>query len=192
VKDAGGASTHRPIRQVALLRGINVGRNKRVPMSQLRQMVTDLGYTDVVTYLQSGNAVFTSASSPTYAAQAIEQGLAAGVGVESKVVVRSHAELVAAVDADPLKEVARDPARHLVGFLSGEPDAEHRAALVDFIGAQTDPDQCSIIGNHLYLWCPQGILDSLFTKVDWNKRLGVTTTMRNWSTVTRLVDLTRE
>ncbi|PZS16962.1 MAG: hypothetical protein DLM54_10375 [Acidimicrobiales bacterium] len=192
MKDAGSVPTPQPVRQVALLRGINVGRNKRVSMALLRRLLADLGYADVVTYLQSGNAVFTSASGPASAAQAIEQALAGGLGVESKVVVRSHAELVAAVDGDPLKEVATDPSRHLVGFLSAAPDAEHRETLVDLVGPQPDPDQCRIIGNHLYLWCPDGVLRSSFAKVDWNKRLGVTTTMRNWNTVTKLVDLSRE
>lgn len=71
-------------------------------------------------------------------------------------------------------------------------DAGHQEALAGLIGEQTGPDQYRIIGKHLYLWCPGGVLDSRFSKVDWNKRLGVVTTMRNWSTVTKLVELARE
>jgi uncharacterized protein (DUF1697 family) len=177
-------------RQVAFLRGINVGRNKRVAMAQLRQLLQDLGYTDVTTHLNSGNAIFTSPLAPTANGSAIEQALIEVLGVEAKVVVRSHAELAAAVDANPLRAVAVDPAKHLVGFLSAVPDVERQSALNALnAGSDATADQCRIVGNHLYLWCPRGVLDSVFSTINWDRRIGVTTTMRNWNTVTKLVEL---
>ncbi len=182
-----------PLRQVALLRGINVGRNKRVSMEKLRQLLGDLGCTEVVTHLQSGNAVFTTTLATAAIGEAIEQAVKRELGIDSKVVVRTHSELVAAVNADPLSEVATDPAKHLLGFLSDAPDEEHLEVLTELIGeAKTGSDQYHVAGSHLYLWCPRGVHDSLFARVDWNKGLGVTTTMRNWRTVTKLVELTRE
>lgn len=179
-----------PTRQIAFLRGINLGRSKRVAMPELRRLLQDLGFTDVTTHLNSGNAVFTSPNTPAANGDAIEQALPRVLGVAAKVVVRSHAELAAAVEADPLRNVALDPAKHLLGFLSAVPDAERLSAL-DALTADGDAaaDQCRIVGNHLYLWCPRGVLDSVFSTVNWDKRIGVTTTMRNWNTVTKLVEL---
>jgi uncharacterized protein (DUF1697 family) len=178
-----------PMRQVALLRGINVGRNKRVAMADLRRLLQELGYVDVITHLNSGNAVFTSPLDPSASAEGIEEALVRELGVAAKVVVRTHAELAAAVDANPLRAVATDPAKQLLGFLSATPDAERVRALALPTGDGADDDQFRIIGKHLYLWCPRGVLDSMFSTVDWDKRLSVTTTMRNWNTATRLVAL---
>lgn len=177
-----------PTRQVALLRGINVGRNKRVAMAQLRQLLQDLGYTDVTTYLQSGNAVFTSPLDTVSTRAAIEEGLVRVLGVEAKVVIRTHTELVAAVDADPLREVATDPAKHLLGFLADDPSPAGARALA---ALEVAPDLIRLLGREVYLWCPAGVLASPLSKVAWDRPLGVSVTMRNWNTVTKLVDLTR-
>jgi uncharacterized protein (DUF1697 family) len=181
-----------PSRQVAFLRGINVGRNKRVAMADLRRLLQDLGYGDVITHLNSGNAIYTSALDPSTTADAIEQALVSVLGVAAKVVVRTHAELAAAVAANPLRAVATDPAKQLLGFLSAVPEAQHVQALALPPGDGAGDDQFRIDDRHLYLWCPRGVLDSVFSTVNWDKRLGVTVTMRNWNTVTRLVDLSRD
>jgi uncharacterized protein (DUF1697 family) len=178
-----------PMRQVALLRGINVGRNKRVAMADLRRLLQDLGYADVITHLNSGNAVFTSALDTHTTADAIEQGLVRVLGVDAKVVVRTHTEFAAAVEANPFRAVATDAAKYLLGFLSATPDAERVQALGLPTGDGAADDQWRIIGQHLYLWCPRGVLDSTFSTVDWDRRIGVAATMRNWNTATKLVAL---
>jgi uncharacterized protein (DUF1697 family) len=174
-------------RQVALLRGINVGRAKRVGMAQLRELLRGLGYTDVTTYLQSGNAIFTSPPGAAgIAAGDIELALDRNLGVEAKVIVRSHAELAAAVAADPLLDVATDPSKHFVAFLAGDPDPAgvRTVACFDFA-----PDQVRLVGREAHLWCPSGFLASPLSKVPWDKLLGVSVTMRNWNTVTKLLAL---
>ena len=174
------------------MRGINVGRSKPVPMARLRELLTELGYADVVTHLRSGNAVFTTDQPPASTADAIERGLRRLLEVDARVIVRTHAELATAVAADPLAAVATDPARHLLGFLSDAPDAGRVAGVAELGGdGGADTDRARIVGRHLYLWCPRGVLDSLFASVDWDRRLGVTATMRNWNTVTKLVQLTQ-
>jgi uncharacterized protein (DUF1697 family) len=96
-------------KQVALLRGINVGRAKRVSMADLRALVENLGYGDVRTLLNSGNIVFTSPrAAPGDAAARIERALAAELGVAARVTVVTAAELAAAVSANPLLAVADD------------------------------------------------------------------------------------
>ena len=174
-------------RLIALLRGINVGPNKRVAMSQLRGLLAELGCDDVKTHLQSGNAVFTSASADTAAAATeIERALAGELKVQSTVIVRTAADLAAILAADPLGEVATDPARYLVGFFAGAPDPAGARALES---ADLAPNRVRIVGREVYLWCPAGVNDSPFSTVNWEKHLGVAVTMRNWRTVTRLAML---
>jgi hypothetical protein len=105
-------------RTVALLRGVNVGGRNRLPMADLRQVLEGLGYGDVCTILQSGNALFeASARELRSAATDIERALGDELGLNIRVVTRSATELAAAVAADPLQAVATDPAKHFIGFL---------------------------------------------------------------------------
>lgn len=175
---------------IALIRGINVGPSKRVAMGDLRELLTGLGYTDVRTHLQSGNAVFSTRSKAAQVAVEIEEALAARVGVRASVVVRTAGQLAAAIAADPLGEIADNGSRHFLGFLSAEPDPARVAAVPELAGnADTAPDVVRLIDDHLYLWCPNGILKATFSKVDWDRKLGVAVTMRNWNTATKLAEL---
>ena len=108
---------------IALLRGINVGKAKRVAMADLRKLVEKLGYTDVRTLLNSGNVVFKSSSSDTAKAGArIEKALLDGTGVSARVLVVTAAELATAVKENPLLKVADNPSRLLVAFLANPAD----------------------------------------------------------------------
>lgn len=177
-------------RLVALLRGINVGRAKRVSMAELRTLLADLGYTNISTYLQSGNAVLAcSPAAARTAASDIEEGVSRELGVSAKVVIRTAGEFAAAVARAPLLDLMSDPARYLVGFLDGDPDPEGVRTLT---ASDVAPDQIRVIGRDIYLWCPDGVLASPFSKTPWDRVLGVSVTMRNWNTVTRLVDLAGE
>jgi len=177
-------------RLVALLRGINVGRAKRVSMGELRTLLTDLGYSDVTTYLQSGNAVLTcSPAAARTAATDIEEGVSRELGVSAKVIIRTASELAAAVARAPLLGLMSDPARYLVGFLDGDPDPEGVRTLT---APDVAPDQIRVIGREIYLWCPDGVLASPFGKTPWDRVLGVPVTMRNWNTVTKLIELAGE
>src|SRR5688572_11970726 len=101
-------------RHVALLRGINVGRAKRVAMADLRALVEGLGYGDVRTLLNSGNVVFTvRRAAKSDPASRIEKALAAQLGIASRVTVLTAPELAAVVEQNPLLKVADDPSRLL-------------------------------------------------------------------------------
>jgi uncharacterized protein (DUF1697 family) len=175
---------------VALLRGVNVGGNKRVPMADLRRLLAGLGYADVVTLLNSGNAAFRATPTALATGEAdVEAALEAELGVSCSVVVRTGAELVAALAADPLAEVATDSSRHLVGFLSAEPEQ----AFEDWLAAlDLAPDQIRLIGRHVYLWVPAGVTNGPLSKLGWERRLGVTVTSRNVNTVAKLIELTSD
>src|SRR6266498_779442 len=97
-------------KHVALIRGINVGRAKRVAMADLRKLVEDLGYGDVHTLLNSGNVVFTTADTDTVnSAVCIEEALSNRLGVSARVIVLTAEEVAAVVNDNPLVEVAADP-----------------------------------------------------------------------------------
>ena len=174
-------------RQIALLRGINVGGHKKVPMARLRELMGELGYADVRTYVQSGNVVFTSPDRPDEeTARVLEQQLEAAFGFEIAVVIRSRDELTAVAEANPLHEIAVDPARYHVLFLS---EAVAPERLADLEPAEFAPDVLHLRGREIYLWTPEGMHDSRLAKALTPKRLGVTATARNWRTVEKLLAL---
>lgn len=176
--------------RIALIRGINVGTGNRVAMAALRDMLTGLGYQAVRSHLNSGNAIFDAAGSPESVTRAVEQGLADRLGVPARVVVRSRAQIVAAMAADPLSSVATDGSKHFLGFLRATPDTSKVDQIPELADdADTAPDVVRLIDDHLYLWCPNGLLKASFSKVNWDRRLGTVVTMRNWNTVAKLVTL---
>jgi uncharacterized protein (DUF1697 family) len=172
---------------VALLRGVNVGGNKLVDMGRLRQLVTSLGHTEVRTYLQSGNAVFSCRpGAEITAAVELEDAVAGEFGIDCRVILRTAGELAAAMAADPLLHLLGNPSRHMVAFLAGPPLSKEVERLTS---EDYGVDQLQIIDQHAYLWCPDGISRSPFNKLNFDRALGVAVTIRNWNTVTKLADL---
>jgi uncharacterized protein (DUF1697 family) len=173
-------------RYIVLLRGINVGGHRRVPMADLRALLAGLGYEGVRTHLQSGNVVLESKVSPQQVRRAVEQGIVDALGVDVEVFVRTRDELADVIARDPLGHVADDPSRYLVSFLSAEPDpARVREAEAVDVG----PERFVVSGRELYAWHPDGVHASKLAKVLSERRLGVTATARNWNTVTKLLAL---
>jgi uncharacterized protein (DUF1697 family) len=170
-------------RQVALIRGINVGRAKRVAMADLRALVEDLGYGDVRTLLNSGNVVFTApGTAPNAAAARIEEGLATRLGVSARVMVLTAEELAAAVAGNPLLDVADDPSRLLISVLA---DPADRSRLEPLAGQDWAPEVFALGVRVAYLWCPAGLLASRLPEAV-GRLLGDAVTTRNWATLTKL------
>ena len=170
-------------RHVALIRGINVGRAKRVAMADLRALVERLGYSEVRTLLNSGNVVFTTRGAVSGNAGArIEEGLASKLGVSARVIVLSARELATVVTDNPLLDVADDPSRLLVAVLA---DPAHRSWLKPLVQQDWAPEALAVGARVAYLWCPNGMMASrLAEAVGRVLRDGVTT--RNWATMTKL------
>ena len=147
---------------IALIRGINVGKAKRIAMADLREMVAGLGNTDVRTLLNSGNVVF-KATRPNVVklARAIEAGIAKKCGFTAAVVVITAADLEAIIEADPFRTVARDHARYLVAFTG---DAAILTKAKPLLKQSWAPDALAIGARAAYLWCASGILDSKLLK----------------------------
>jgi uncharacterized protein (DUF1697 family) len=176
------------MRYAALLRGINVGGNKKIPMAALRELMQGLGYADVVTHLQSGNAVFSSRGQPPHTiAGGIAGRIADDFGMDVKVVIRTGRELADVVSRSPLPDGPENPSRFFVAFLSGAPAPEAASAMESM---SFDPDRIWISGNEAFLWCPAGAADTKLTNNLVEKRLAVTATSRNWNTVLKLAELT--
>jgi uncharacterized protein (DUF1697 family) len=176
-----------------MLRGINLGARRRVAMAALRERLTDAGLKDVRTYLQSGNVVLSSGRSPEKLARLCEREIAEGFGFDVEVIVRTRDELAAVVERNPLSDVASDPKRYQVSFLSAELDPETIAELGSVASAT---ERFVAIGRELYAWHPDGVARSKL----WNKlagqglgaAAGVTATARNWTTVTKLLEMSDE
>ncbi len=168
---------------IALLRGVNVGGHRKVPMADLRRVVAALPATDVRTYVQSGNVVFGSPRRrEADVVAAVEGALAAEFGFPIDVIARSAADLAAVLTANPLLADDRDPARLHVTFLPRPP----KAGAVDPGLQRVGADEYVLVGRDLYLYTPDGIGRSKLVTVLSDRRLGVAGTARNWRTVTTL------
>lgn len=170
-------------RYVALLRGINVGRAKQIPMADLRTLLTDLGYTDVATLLRSGNAVFTGSGAPDEVASRIEGAVESKFGMTVGCVVRDGSDVAAVIAANPFPEASEEGSRFLVHFLSAAPDP---ALLEANDPVRLDPDRVRLGDRVIYQWCPDGIMAAPDVGTYAVKNLGVVATGRNWNTVTKL------
>lgn len=171
-------------RYVALLRAVNLGSHKKLSMPALREMLDGMGYSDVETYLQSGNAVFTADDpSAERVAAAVEDRLAAGLGLETEVILRTGEQLRAVVDGNPFE--VGDPTRLSVWFLLAPPPAEWLDGL-DLCSFA--PEEMRHDGREVYLSLPNGTGRAKLP-VKLGSRLKVPATMRNWRTVTNLVAL---
>jgi uncharacterized protein (DUF1697 family) len=168
---------------VALLRGVNVGKSKRVPMAAWRSQLEALGYRDVATLLNSGNAVFRAAARPPQEhATAIAAAIARGLGVTVPTLVFTADTIAAIVAANPFAAEVEDPARLLVAF------AQERASLRALapLAAHAGPDDAFAIGaDAAYLHCRGGILDSPLASALLGKA-GAALTTRNWATTLKL------
>ncbi|HVE66850.1 MAG TPA: DUF1697 domain-containing protein [Thermoanaerobaculia bacterium] len=170
-------------RYVALIRGINVGRAKRVAMADLRALVEKLGYGDVRTLLNSGNVVFTVPSSDRRnPARRIEDAMPARLGITARVTVLTAEELAAVVAENPLGRIADEPTRLLVTVLT---DPADRKRLLPLARKDWAPEVLAVGARVAYIWCPNSMLESpLFAAV--SKLLGTGATTRNWATITKL------
>ncbi|HEY1044592.1 MAG TPA: DUF1697 domain-containing protein [Telluria sp.] len=167
---------------VALLRGINVGRAKRIAMADLRKVIADLGFSEVRTLLNSGNAVFMGPKAThKEVRRAIEEALVMKLGVPSRVTVLDSEELAQVVAENPLHEV-EEPTRLLVFFLTRPRD---RALLEPLPGNDWGEEALALGKRAAYVWCPNGILQSRAAGAV-GTGLGDATTSRNWSTVVKL------
>jgi uncharacterized protein (DUF1697 family) len=169
-------------RHVSLLRGINVGGNNLIPMARLRSIYESLGCEDITTYLQSGNVVFRHKDDPVAVAAGVAAAIRDEFGFEIRILGRTHRQLAKVVAADPFPKA--EPNRRIVLFLSEAPTA----AIAKMYGhLHEGPDEAILIGEEIHV--PDGMGRTRLMATLTDRRLGVTSTGRNWRTVTRLLGL---
>jgi uncharacterized protein (DUF1697 family) len=168
---------------IALLRGINVGRSKRISMGDLRKLFSDLGHLNVRTLLNSGNVIFQTQNPKVGTlSAAIEAAILAGHGFSAAVTVITAKELSNIIDENPLLKVAKDPSRHLVAFPA---DLQSLLPLRSLLEQSWAPDKFAVGTRAAYLWCESGILESKLNQT-FARKAGTTVTARNWATVLKL------
>lgn len=175
-------------RFVALFRGINVGKAKRIAMADLRALLGKLGYTDVKTLLNSGNAVF-GADEDDAAGHAarIRAAVAKKLGVDAHVVVKSERDIAAIVKGNAIAEAVKEPSRFLVAVWD---DPKTASGLESFASADWSPEKVHVNKHAAYLWCANGILESKAVEGYFKAAKGVGTT-RNWATLNKILALMR-
>lgn len=178
------ASTH-----IALLRGINIGKAKRIAMADLRALLERMGFLAVRTLLNSGNAVFAVAGrAPKDLAGRIERAIADELGVRSRTTVISGAQLDAIVAGNSLLDVATDFSRMMIAVPASAAELERAAPLV---GNDWGVERFALGGHAAYLWCPASILDSPLYAA-FGRAMGDAVTARNWATMLKLQALAAE
>ena len=175
--------------RISILRGINVGAQKKILMTDLKALYEGLKFKEVITYIQSGNVIFktTDDSSDEKIAAKIEKAISKKYGFEVPVIVRRVEEMKTVIKNNPF---AKDPKnkteRMHVTFLSETPSKELVAATekLDF-----SPDYFTIIGKEVYLYTPDGYGITKLSNNFFEKKLKVIATTRNWNTVNKLAEL---
>jgi uncharacterized protein (DUF1697 family) len=175
------------VRQVIMLRGINLGPNRRVPMADLRALFSEAGHGDVRTYVQSGNVVLESAATPAELERDAAALISERFGFDVPVVVRTGRQLAAVVKRNPLGDVATASKLYQVTFLADKPSADAVRALEETAAGE---EEVLCHGREIYSWHPDGVARSKLATALSGKKLG-TATARNWTTVTTLLEMAR-
>jgi uncharacterized protein (DUF1697 family) len=177
------------MRQVVLLRGVNVGGRNKLAMPALRAALEQAGMEDVTTYVQSGNLVLDSDARPDALARACAAVIAERFELQVAAVARTRAELADVVAHDPLGGVAASEKLYQVTFCAKAPDEQ---ALAKVAERAVDGERIVARGREIYAWFPHGVGRSKLAAQLSRQDLGVVATARNWTTVTRLLALAGE
>jgi uncharacterized protein (DUF1697 family) len=174
-------------RYVALLRSVNVAGHGRITMAELRTSFKSLGYTEVTTYIQTGNVVFSAGSrSEGGVAAAIEEQLAADFGAAPAVILRTASELQRIGSSSPYAKAGANPSRHHVTFLATKPS---NAVLATLELPASGHDELVVEGREVFVYTPDGYAGTKYTGTFLERRFGMQSTTRNWNTVTKLCEL---
>ena len=173
---------------VSLFRGINVGGHQMVRMDALKELYASLGFKDIVTYIQSGNIVFTSEDADlSQLPRLIEDGFAQKFGFHAKVMVRTSDELKDIVDNNPFQNQPMKESKWVVVmFLATRPDSR---AQEDLQKTYVGLEEFCVIGQEVYIYYPNGIGRSKLSNTFLEKKLKTAGTGRNWNTILQLQKL---
>lgn len=155
-------------------------------MARLREVLAAAGCEDVRTYIASGNAVFRSDVARAKLATRLERAVRDEFGVDTPVLLRTSTEMAAVVDRHPFGD---DASQTQVAFLGAKPSADRVRAVADL---DLEPDRVEVVGTEAYWHLPNGVQGSRLSGARLERELGVSATVRNWRTVTRLAEMAAE
>jgi uncharacterized protein (DUF1697 family) len=167
---------------VSMLRGINVGGQKRVSMQMLKETYSSMGFENIETYVQSGNVIFSSETSALNAKEQIEKEIKHVFGFDVLVFIRTGNELGSLVSNQPFKQ--KDESKLHVTFLSKRPKD---IQMDELISARIGAEDFVISGREIYLFCPNGYGVTKLSNSFFERKLKVPATTRNWRTVNTLL-----
>ena len=172
---------------ISMLRGINVGGQKRVPMDELKACYESLGFTNVRTYIQSGNVVFDHPSSDKHALiEKLQKSIRLKFGLEVPIIARTKEEMQKVIRDFPFERQKTERAH--VTFLSAKASA-FPSTEIDRACAKGEEYAAS--GTEVYLFLAHGYGRTKLSNQFFEKKLGLLATTRNWRTVETLDALAR-
>ena len=175
-------------RKIGILRGINVGGKRKILMADLKSMCENLGLKNVRTYIQSGNLIFNSDKPNSVLENDLEKAIAENYGFDVPVIVRTEKELENSIKNNPFFDENTDIKQLHMTFLKEKPSKEtiENARAFNF-----EPDKFKIIDREVFLLCAGKYHKSKLTNNFLEKQLKVGATTRNWTTVTKLSELSK-
>jgi uncharacterized protein (DUF1697 family) len=172
---------------IALLRGINVGGKNKIKMTELKLLFERMGFSQVQTYINSGNVLFESQENEETLVRQIEDEIERTFFLSIKVVLRTSTELVEIIASCPYKEdVAQDGKNVNIGFMNEAPSQEG----IDRVSTYKDTNDFQILGREIHLLFRQSVGKSKLAKN--LQKLSGTVTIRNWNTINKLANLAKE
>ncbi|WP_100616151.1 DUF1697 domain-containing protein [Confluentibacter citreus] len=172
---------------IALLRGINVGGHKKVPMATLRELLTTSGLTQVQTYIQSGNVIFQSSEKATQLEETIKKSILGYFGFEVSVIVKTPDELQTILNDCPFPKDKKEHSFFVM--LNKIPDAQ---LVSDALQIAYENEEIIIKKDALYFYCSTGYGQSKFNMNTFERKLKVIGTSRNYNTMLKLLSLSAE
>lgn len=172
---------------IALLRAINVGGTGKVAIADLRKLVEDEGFTQVKSYIASGNLVFEGTGKPADLEARLEAVAEKTLGLKADWIIRTPAAWESLIAGSPFPEFAKAaPSKYLVTVFKTKPDPK-RLGEVEAIA--TLGEEMKLVGDALYICFPEGAGKSKLAGAAIEKRLGARGTARNWNTVMKLAEM---
>jgi uncharacterized protein (DUF1697 family) len=175
---------------ISILRGINVSGQKKIKMADLKALYQGLGYSDVATYIQSGNVIFSCDGESANIKLQIEQAISTAYDFDVPVLVIKANDFKSMVEQMPFAgvELESDGTKVMFTFLAALANQENNDKLMTYVKA---PEELQLLGQVAYVHCPNGYGKSKLSNVFIENKLKVAATSRNWKTAVKLVELTQ-
>jgi uncharacterized protein (DUF1697 family) len=171
---------------IAFLRAVNMAGHNSVKMKDISALFTDIGFSKVETYIQSGNIIFQTATEDDYS-RIIEENILSATGFNITVMIRTPDQLKKLIKSNPFRDPGKfNPGRVAVLFLTSEPGEDVKAKMSDY---DFSPDKFVISEKNVFIFCPDGFGRSKLSTGFFEKKMGIKCTARNWNTVNAILEI---